>query len=280
MIELAVFATKLLLAVLAFVLVGWFGARDKRIGGVLLTFPLLNGIAMLTGIDPDGIARTIYLVVMWNCVLFLAAMYRFEWLPPLPARLDPELKLIARAFFWVALWAVGAVLLAWFRDDLPSAWWLFALQLVVVGWYVMTRWRRAGSPSHPTFSGMWRNWRGYVRIACFVVVFCLLSAVATFEHSARWVGWASALPLPGIFALATLSVTEKKEDMLALGDTVLLGPLLVIPFNWLLAHALLGMRLAQAGAPGEIAIVIAFWAVAAAVVFALVPPFARWRDRR
>src|SRR5262249_16433973 len=133
MLETAVFLTKLLLAVAAFVLVGWFGARDKRIGGGLLTFPLLNGIAMLTGLDPDGIARTIYLLVMWNCVLFLVAMYCFEWLPPLPVRLDPELTLIARAFSWVGLWAVGAVLLAWFRDDLPAAPWLFALQVVVAG---------------------------------------------------------------------------------------------------------------------------------------------------
>ena len=50
MIEISVAAIKLLLAVAAFVLIGWFGARDKRIGGVLLTFPLLNGIAMLTGV--------------------------------------------------------------------------------------------------------------------------------------------------------------------------------------------------------------------------------------
>jgi hypothetical protein len=74
--------------------------------------------------------------------------------------------------------------------------------------------------------------------------------------------------------------SEKKEDMLALGDTVLLGPLLVIPFNWLLAHAIAGLRLGHAGTPAEIAGVVAFWAVAAALVFAVVPPFARWRDRR
>jgi hypothetical protein len=279
MVEIAIFITKLLLAVAAFVLVGWFGARDKRIGGVLLTFPLLNGIAMLTGVDPDGIARTVYLVVIWNCVLFLAAMYRFEWLPPLPARLDSEPRLIARAFCWVALWAVGAVFLAWFRDDLPSAPWLFALDLVVAGAYIATRWRRGPAPSHPTFAGMWGNWRGLVRIACFFVVFCLLSGVAYVAHDARWVGWASALPLPGIFALAMLSVTEKKDDMLGLGDTVLLGPLLVIPFNWLLAQAIGGLRAAHGGILAEITVVVAFWAAAAVLVFALVPLFARWRDR-
>jgi hypothetical protein len=235
---------------------------------------------MLTGVDPDGIARTVYLVVIWNCALFLAAMYCVERLPPLPAHLDPELKLVARAFTWVGLWAVGAVLLAWFRDDLPPAWWLFGTALVVASLYIRTRWRDGPLPSHPTLAGMWRNWRGFVRIACFVVVFCLLSAVAYVAHSARWVGWASALPLPGIFALATLSVSEKKEDMLALGDTLLLGPLLVIPFNWLLVQAIAGLRLGDAGTPAEIGVVVAFWTVAAALVFAVVPPFARWRDRR
>jgi hypothetical protein len=59
---------KLILGIAAFVLIGWLGARDKRVGGVLLTFPLLNGIAMLTGIDPLGMAGAIYLVMMWNCL--------------------------------------------------------------------------------------------------------------------------------------------------------------------------------------------------------------------
>ncbi len=278
--ETAAFIVKLLLAVAAFVLVGWLGARDKRIGGVLFTFPLLNGIAMLTGVDPLGIAGTIFLVVMWNCAFFLVLMHGFEALPPLPARLDRELTINGRAFAWVALWATGAVLLAAFRDDLPSAWWLFAIQLVLVAYYVGRHWRRGAAPSRIAFSAMWINWRGGVRILCFVAVFLILSAVGYFWHSARWVGWASTLPLPGIFALATLSVTQTKKDMLALGDTVLLGPLLVIPFNWLLAHAIIWLRVGHAGTLAEIATVIFFWLVAAALVFAALPPLARWRDGR
>jgi len=278
--EIAAFLVKLLLAVAAFVLVGWFGARDKRIGGVLLTFPLLNGIAMLTGADPIGVARTIYLLVMWNCGLFLVLMYQFESLPPLAGGWDAEVKIICRALFWVALWMIGAVLLAWFRDDLPGARWLFALQLAIVAWYVARRWRRDGATARMTFAEMWTNRRGAIRIACFVAGFVLLSSVAYSGQSARWVGWASALPLPGIFALATLSVTQSKEDMRSLGDTVLLGPLLVIPFNGLLAHAILRLRAEGAGTIAEIATVIGFWAVAAAIVFAALPPFARWRDRK
>jgi hypothetical protein len=278
--EFAVFLVKLLLAVLAFVLVVWLGARDKRIGGVLLTFPLLNGIAMLTGVEPFGIARSIYLVVMWNCLLFLVAMYRCEWLPPLPGKLNREVKIISRSVVWMALWMSGASLLAWFSDDLPSAGWLLAIQFLLAGYFVTTRWRRAPPSSSSAFAGLWLNVTGCLRIICFVAAFLILSAVADFAHSARWVGWASALPLPGIFALATLSATQPREDMISLADTVLLGPLLVIPFNWLLAWTIARMRIEHAGFLAEVATVVVFWAVAAALVFALVPPFARWRDRR
>jgi uncharacterized membrane protein (GlpM family) len=90
---------------------------------------------------------------------------------------------------------------------------------------------------------------------------------------------ASALPLPGLFALATLTVTQDKPGIVALGDTVLLGPLLYIPFNALLAHAIIALRTDQAGTLAEIATVVAFWAVTAGLVFGLLPPIARWRDR-
>jgi hypothetical protein len=55
--------------------------------------------------------------------------------------------------------------------------------------------------------------------------------------------------------------------------------LLVIPFNWLLARVIMHLRTEQAGAIAEIATVIVFWALAAAVVFLFLPLFARWRDR-
>jgi hypothetical protein len=278
MIEILVTATKLLLGVLAFVLIGWLGARDKRIGGVLLTFPLLNGIAMLTGADPLGIAGTIYLVVMWNSGLFLIAMYTYECLPPLPVAWDEEAKLIARVLFWVALWAGGATALALLRDALSFAGWLFLVQLMFAALYVSLLWRAPLPSSFPTFSGMWFNWRGYVRAACFIFAFLVLLGIAYFDNDARWVGWASALPLPGIFALATLSATQSKENLLSLGDTVLLGPSLVIPFNWLLSRAIIQLRIEDAGTWAEIATVVFSWAVAGAIVFILLPSFANWRD--
>ena len=269
---------KLVLGIAAFVLVGWLGARDKRIGGVLLTFPLLNGIAMLTGADPLGMAGAIYLVMMWNCLLFLFVIHRYAWLPPLPATMNGEVTIVLRVATWTLLWAAGGVLLASLRDVLSVAPVLFVIQLALVIWYVRRWWRPAPPVSAVTFRSFWLNGSGAVRIACFVAAFALLSAVAYAAKDSRWVGAASALPLPGLFALATLSVTQDREDIAALGDTVLLGPLLYIPFNALLARAIIALRAEQAGTAAEIATVVAFWAVTAAIVFGAVPQFARWRD--
>lgn len=278
MAELSIFFIKLALATFAFVLIGWFGARDRRIGGALLTFPLLNGIAMLTGVDPVGIAATIYLIVLWNCLLFLVVMHRYERLPPLRADVSSEAAIVQRAACWIVLWAAGAALLAHFRDVLPSAWWLFAFGVVIAAIYV-ARWWRAPLPHAPvTFGGMWLNARGAIRIACFLAAFGILSAVAYYWRDDRWVGWASALPLPGIFALATLSVTQSRDEIASLGNTVLLGPLLVIPFNWLLARAIVQLRADAAGTLAEIVTVLLFWIAAAALVFVAVPWLARWRD--
>lgn len=271
---------KLLLAVAAFVLIGWFGARDKRIGGVLLTFPLLNGIAMLTGVDPLDVAASIFPIVMWNSVLMLAAMHHHAKMPPLPAGTGRETAIAIRALSWVVLWAAGAVLLTWVRDALPPVGWLFAIQAVLAAAWIAQRWRR-GVPSPPVpFAVLWLNGSGLIRIGCFVGVFLALSAVATFGQSARWTGWASGVPLPGIFALAMLSATQTKQDLAALADTVLVGPLMVIPFNWLLSHLLVQLRAEQAGTAQEIGIVVLFWTGAALAVFVLVPVFARWMDAR
>jgi hypothetical protein len=90
---------------------------------------------------------------------------------------------------------------------------------------------------------------------------------------------ASALPLPGLFALAALSV-QRKEQMLAIRDTVLLGPVLVVPFNWL--FGLLAMCL-PSGASGQIlgafALIVA-WSVAFVGVLHVLPLFEQHLDGR
>ena len=63
-----------------FAVLGYVGKRyDKRIAGVLLTFPILNGIGILTGNDPLAVADSIYAVVVFNGLLLflmIAALQR------------------------------------------------------------------------------------------------------------------------------------------------------------------------------------------------------------
>jgi uncharacterized membrane protein (GlpM family) len=157
---------------------------------------------------------------------------------------------------------------------------LFVIGSAMAGLYVWRCWSSPAPAPPPTFRAMWLNTRGLLRIICFVCAFAVLALVTYWAQDSRWIGVAGALPLPGLFALATLSVTQSRRELLSLGDTVLLGPLLVIPFNWLLARAVIDLRLAQGGILAEITVVIIAWAVAAGLIFGLVPPFSRWRDRR
>jgi hypothetical protein len=275
----SIFIFKLALASAAFVLIGWIGARDKRFGGLLLTFPLLNGVAMLAGVDPIGVAETIYVMVIWNCLLFWAVMHCFELLPPLPPAAGANARIMIRVLSWAMLWAVGATALALVRDALPAAFWLFLFSAALAAVAVARWWRAPPRPVAVTFASMWLNPSGLVRVAFFVATFVLLAGAALLWPDPRVVGVISAMPLPGLFALALLSTTQSKADLLSLGDTVLMGPLLVIPFNWLLSRAVGQLCVDEAGALAQMGAVAIFWLVAAAIVFTLVPPFARWRDR-
>ena len=74
---LIAFLIKLPLALVVFLLVAYAGSVSKRVAGVLLTFPILNGIAMhRRRDDPVTVADAIYPLVIFNCVLFAVARFR------------------------------------------------------------------------------------------------------------------------------------------------------------------------------------------------------------
>src|SRR5581483_5227596 len=104
--------------------------------------------------------------------------------------------------------------------------------------------RKAGRPANArAFVSFWSNGTGVVRIGLFAFCCILLLAAANIYES-KWVGMLSALPLPGLFAVATLSTLETQEELIALRDTVLWGPITVVAFNWTFAEAVLRL-------PGE-----------------------------
>src|SRR5262249_55874867 len=133
------------------------------------------------------------------------------------------------------------------------------------------------------FVAFWATATGAWRIAFFIATYVCLSFAAHAAADQKWVGMASALPLPGFFALAALiddaeTQATPLQNLLAIRDTLFLGPLLVIPFNWIFSHALI------AALPEDVALwgyllLLALWTLAALAVVLAVPRLARLLDR-
>jgi len=281
-------AIKLSLGVAAFLFIAFAGIRHKRVAGVLLTFPILNGIALLTGADPFTVANAIYPVAMFNSLLFFAAISYCPSLPPVPRESHPLVKFFARVLFWSAIWGCAAFLLTDNRGALPSGWMLFLVQSCILALFVYWGWTRRSPPvaSAEAPSGLLLMWRHFatvsmaLRLGAFLVAFFLLLYVAAQGGDAKWVGMVSALPLPGICALAMLSADEADHRNLhPIRDTVLFGPLLVIPFNGTFSFVVFHL---PGGPPGGwlgVAALVAFWLAAGCFVFLAVPRIAKILDR-
>jgi hypothetical protein len=135
------------------------------------------------------------------------------------------------------------------------------------------------------FAWFWRSHTGLWRIAFFTLAYACLFLVSRAALDEKWVGMASALPLPGFFALAVLmdetarpaaATTSDSSALLAMRDTVFLGPILVIPFNWTFSHLIVSMP----GTPARYLLLFVLWALAALAVLFLVPRIAAYFDRR
>ncbi len=121
---LLAFLIKLPLALAVFLLIAYAGSASRRAAGVLLTFPILNGIAVIAGADPIIVADAIYPLVIFNCVLF-ALLISFPRLLPVGA-LPHWIALLIRVLVWSALWFAGAYLLTDARQHIFGAGTLFA----------------------------------------------------------------------------------------------------------------------------------------------------------
>ena len=282
------FLVKLTLALLVFLLVAYAGTVSKRIAGVLLTFPILNGIAIITSADPVTVADAIYPLVIFNCVLFAIVISFARFAPPVDA-LPPRSRLIVRVIVWTAAWLAGAYLITDFRQHIFGAAILFTGSVIVVLAFTSLCWSGHTSPAHKdagvthhgrAFASFWLTGTGLWRIVLFVLAYGCLFWASRAALDEKWVGMASALPLPGLFALAALiDDTPDGTEVLPMRDTVFLGPLLVIPFNWAFSHLLVTLL------PPDLVLLrylllFGMWIVAALAVLLLVPRIAAYFDRR
>jgi hypothetical protein len=281
----ALAAIKLTIGVATFAVLGYLGTYDKRIVGVLLTFPILNGIGILTASDPLAAANSIYVVVVFNGLLLFIAISFYRILPPLRTTASPHLQLIARVATWMVLWVTGALAVVVWRDALPGPLPLLIAQCAIAAAATAIMWKppitsRCRSLANPplrvkAFLSMWWNSAGFTRIALFAFCCILLLAAANFCES-KWVGMLSALPLPGLFAVATLSTMASDEEFAIIRQTVLWGPVTVIAFNWTFAEVVARVPVASwSGLP----LLIALLGVDAALIFWAVPRLGASLDR-
>jgi hypothetical protein len=282
---------KLMLGLGVFVALGYLGKfYDKRIAGVLLTFPILNSIGIITGDDPLAVADAVYAVVVLNGLILFFMISFCECLTPMEGASD-NTKLIARVAVWAAIWTVCAPLVTNFRENLPGFAGILVLQTILAALAVIAVWappHAAANMRAPQLSlsghvqalaKLWGNPSGVARMGLFVLC-CGLLFLAVYFYTSKWVGMFSAVPLPGLFAIATLSVMNAQEDFKLMRDTVLIGALAVNVFNWLFAH--LFVRLPFEGTAHTVAgivMLVGMMAVDAVLLFWLVPRISAYLDR-
>lgn len=281
---LLAFALKLPLALAVFLIIAYAGTADRRIAGVLFTFPILNGVAIIASPEPIVVADAIYPLVIFNCALFSAVISFPAMLPPVD-RLARGARLFARVATWSLAWLAGAWLITDFRAAIPGAPVLFAGAAIVAIVFMLKFWTRdsrtteaaAASTHWARFTAFWANTTGLARIGFFIAAYACLFFASRVALDEKWVGMASALPLPGFFALASL-IDDAGERPASLGtlreirDTLFLGPLLVIPFNWAFSHALVAMPVGDSAS--RYLTLFAMWTIAAWAVVWLVPRLA------
>jgi hypothetical protein len=272
---------KLALGLGVFVALGYLGRfYDKRLAGVLLTFPILNSIGIITGDDPLAVADAVYAVVLLNGLILFFMIGFCERLTPLTGASD-NVRLVARVAVWTAIWAICAPLITAFRDGLPGIVGILALQIVLAALAVVFVWAppvAAANGGAPRLSltghlqaliELWGNASGIVRMGLFVLCCGLLFLAAHF-YTSKWVGMFSA----------TLSGMNVQEDFKLMRDTVLIGALVVNVFNWLFAH--LFVRLPFDGTAHTVSglvMLVGMMAADAVLLFWLVPRISAYLDR-
>jgi hypothetical protein len=300
------FLIKLPLALFVFLLIAYAGTVNRRIAGVLFTFPILNGVAIIASADPIVVADAIYPLVIFNCVLFAMLISFPQSLPPVRA-LPRGARLLARVTTWSVAWFAGAWLVTDFRGQLPGASVLFVGASLFAILFMMFFWTKDVSArvarmersamrgrsrsslrciQATEFITFWANPTGLARIAFFTFAYACLFFAARVALDEKWVGMASALPLPGFFALATLMDNAeasrpqayREASLIQIRDTLFLGPILVIPFNWAFSHLLVSAIPLDAIALRYL-LLFALWGVAALAVLLMVPRLAAYLDR-
>jgi hypothetical protein len=290
--DLGVFAAKLIFGTLAFLLIGYLGSSsDRRVAGVMLTFPVLNGIGPLTSPDKDpvAVAAAMMPMIALNALLFFCFITAF--LSARSAARGASRRMlaygigVAGALIWfLVAWQVMPAL----EPVVPSPGVSTVLNAAAVAVITPLIWSvpaiaqsGAAPPNRQPFAAFW--WQRRWRVAFFVASLFVLLAAAAFS-SAEWLGRLSALPLVPLCVLAGLAIDDP-DSLPPIRDPIFIGPALAMVFVWAYTIALVPVQALGGTAYWLLGIITlaAGWAACFLVIRWSTPRLAaaldRWRSR-
>lgn len=258
--ELVPFILKAALGTCLFSLILWCAqSKNPRAAGMMLTFPALNGLGLLTAESHNLhlMARAMLPMIALNgllCATYIVAQRQLRSRLP---HLSPVVQGCTVLGACVALWGMVAVWVApLLQAYLASSRQIMAfMSTYAVGSVVLTV-RLLWSPADEHGRGRQRFWgvirANAVRVSGMLSLLVLVMLVA--RHGAEaWAGRLSAVPLIPFYSLLMLSSTRvntpyKGARLEQVGGTVLLGPLVAMPFVWVFVHYLSALPLPRSAA--------------------------------
>ena len=240
---------------------------DYRVAGMMLTFPMLNGMALVSARENAGATgQSMVPVVVLNgamCFLFTLAL---AWSGI--ARTHPLALTLLATVLWVCVYA-------WLETRnviVPARAWIVFSALCVALSVALTHWLwpacaeilrdapvRAGG-----LAGVLEGW---VRIALFALSLLMVFAAAHFYRDAHAaIGRLGALPIVPLFGLYTVASALATDPaavpkLETLRSMVLIGWMIALLFAVLLAAYVARTSGPKSGATGHLAVLVLGWAL-------------------
>jgi len=205
-------------------------ALVQRAAGMLLTFPLLNGVALvMTDTSQTALkVSTMMPMISFNGMMFLGFILNAERLARRRRPLSPLLLALAATLLWLAVKSADFALPPQWQARYIAAFGAVAVWLLV-GFLPE---RATGRGSSQPF---WRT-SNLVRCALFAAILFAILLIGQSPERSALTGQISAFPLPGLFALYVVSADpdktpgERVQTLRQLRSTVLLGPIVAMAY--------------------------------------------------
>jgi hypothetical protein len=244
-------------------------ALVQRAAGMMLTFPLLNGITLvMTDTSQTALkVSTMMPLIAFNGLLCLGFFLNTERLARLRRPPSPLLLTVAATAVWLCVKSANFALPPEWQARYIAAYGVLAFWLLLG---VLPERTTSPVPGQP----FWHR-NNMMRCGLFAAILAVILLIGQWPDWSALTGQISAFPLPGVFALYVVSADPAKtpdvriQTLRQLRSTVLLGPVVSMIFVYLLWP-----HVGQNDWPRELLLlVVPAWIAALAVIFALSAAF-------